>query len=151
MTTACVTVANPTGACDPLGLGISPTMQALWAFMPASNKSSCSGLSRCDHLNVQEFKANMPLVWNDNFGVVRLDHDFGSKWHFNSTYRYYKMQRDTTNQVDIGGFFAGERKVPAWQSAAPRRKHHIGADHTASRLPDSAERYLSKKIFEGGI
>jgi hypothetical protein len=94
------------GPCDPLGLGMSPTVASMWSqFMPASNTTSCSGLSRCDHLNVQEFKANMPLLWNDNFFVARLDHDFGPKWHFNSTYRYYHMKRDTTNQVDIGGFF----------------------------------------------
>jgi hypothetical protein len=134
MTTACtVTAANPTGACDPLALGISPTMQALWQFMPGSTTSSCSGLSRCDHLNVQEFKANMPLVWNDNFAVARLDHDFGSKWHFNSTYRYYKMQRATTNQVDIGGFFAGDKLgVPAPASNRPQVPWYLTAGVTTN-------------------
>ena len=134
MTTACtVTATNLTGACDPLGLGISPTMQALWAFMPPSTTSSCSGLSRCDHLNVQEFKANMPIIWNDNFGVVRLDHDFGSKWHFNSTYRYYKMQRATTNQVDIGGFFAGDKLgVPAAASNRPQVPWYLTAGVTTN-------------------
>ncbi len=133
MTTACTTIANPTGACDPLNLGISPTMQALWAFMPASTTSSCSGLSRCDHLNVQEFKANMPIIWNDNFGVVRLDHDFGSKWHFNSTYRYYKMQRATTNQVDIGGAFAGDKLgVPASASSRPQVPWYLTAGVTTN-------------------
>src|SRR5260370_16763308 len=103
-------------------------MQALWAFMTASTTSSCSGLSRCDHLNVQEFKANMPIIWNDNFGVVRLDHDFGSKWHFNSTYRYYKMQRATTNQVDIGGAFAGDKLgVPASASSRPHVPWYLTA------------------------
>lgn len=96
---------------DPRGLGISPTMQALWNFMPESNTTSCGGLgARCDGLNVLEFRSNMPVRWNDNFGVARLDHDFGSKWHFNSTYHYYHMRRDTNNQVDIGGFFAGDVK-----------------------------------------
>jgi len=137
MTTACLTPSNLTGACDPLGLGISPTMQSLWQFMPSSNTSSCSGLSRCDHLNVQEFKANMPLVWNDNFGVVRLDHDFGPKWHFNSTYRYYKMQRDTTNQVDIGGFFAGDKLgVPAAASNRPQVPWYLTAGVTTNITPN---------------
>ena len=44
---------------DPLGLGISPTLQALWQYMPASNISSCAGLTRCDHLNILAFRANM--------------------------------------------------------------------------------------------
>jgi len=118
---------------DPLGLGISPTMQALWQFMPESNTSSCSGLSRCDSLNVLKFKANMPVVWNDNFGVVRLDHDFGPKWHFNSTYRYYKMQRATTNQVDIGGFFSGDKLgVPATASARPQVPWYLTAGVTTN-------------------
>jgi hypothetical protein len=106
---------------DPRGLGISPTVQALWGFMPDSNTTSCAGLSRCDHLNVLAFKANMPIPWKDNFGVLRLDHDFGSKWHFNSTYRYYHMQRATDNQVDIGGFFPGDKLgVPAPVSSRPQ-------------------------------
>jgi len=93
---------------DPRGLGISPTVQALWQFMPESNISTCA-LSRCDNLNVLGFRANMPILWNDNIGVARLDHDFGSKWHFYSTYRYYHMKRATDNQVDIGGFFPGDK------------------------------------------
>ena len=48
----------PAGPCDPHGLGISPTVQSMWTqFMPASNTSSCSGVSRCDHLNVLAFAA----------------------------------------------------------------------------------------------
>src|SRR5467141_1704728 len=85
---------------DPRGLGISPTMQALWQFMPRWNVSGGSSASRCDGLNVLKFQANMALPWDDNIGVLRLDHDFGSKWHFYSTYRYYHMRRATTNQVD---------------------------------------------------
>ena len=60
---------------DPRGLGISPTVQTIWNnYMPESNTSSCAGLgSRCDGLNVLEFKANMPVRWSDNFAVARLD------------------------------------------------------------------------------
>jgi Carboxypeptidase regulatory-like domain len=124
----------PAGRCNPLGLGISPTVQAMWTqFMPKSNTTSCSGLSRCDHLNVLEFKANMPLLWNDNFGVVRLDHDFGPKWHFNSTYRYYHMERATTNQVDIGGFFAGDKLgAPTAASNRPQVPWYLTAGVTTN-------------------
>jgi hypothetical protein len=83
---------------DPRGLGVSPTMQALWQFMPPSNQgTACLGLSRCDGLNVLAFRGQAALPWSDNFGVARLDHDFGSKWHFDSTYRYYHMERATNN------------------------------------------------------
>ena len=118
---------------DPLGLGISPTVQAMWQYMPASNISSCGGLSRCDKLNVLAFRANMSLPWDDNFGVVRLDHDFGSKWHFYSTYRYYHQQRATTNQVDIGGFFPGDKLgVPASLASRPSVPWYLTAGLTTN-------------------
>jgi hypothetical protein len=113
----------PAGPCDPRGLWASPTVLGMWnQYMPASNVGTCGSLgSRCDHLNVQGFQANMLLPWDDNFGVVRLDHDFGAKWHFNSTYRYYKMVRATNNQVDIGGFYSGDKLgVPSAVSNRPQ-------------------------------
>lgn len=114
-------------------MGISPTMQALWQYMPASNISSCGGLTRCDHLNVLAFRANMALPWDDNFGVVRLDHDFGPKWHFYSTYRYYNQQRATTNQVDIRGFFPGDKLgVPASLAARPSLPWYLTAGLTTN-------------------
>jgi len=105
------------GVCDPLGIGVSPTMQQLWGgvtnavtstvyplVMPMSNVGTkCLGLSRCDGVNVQAFTANYPVLWSDNFGVTRLDHDFGSKEHFYTTYRYYHQKRATANQIDIAG------------------------------------------------
>src|SRR6266704_884541 len=113
---------------DPRGLGISPTMRALWQFMPESNVSDCGSVSRCDKLNVLKFQANMALPWKDNIGVLRLDHDFGSKWHFYSTYRYYRMERATNNQVDIGGFFPGDKLgVPASVSNRPQVPWYLTA------------------------
>jgi len=96
------------GACDPRGIGINPLVQQMWnKYMPLSNESGC-GLSRCDGNNILGFLANVGVPQNDNFGVARLDHDFGSKWHFMSSYRYYHLTRATTDQVDIGGFFPGD-------------------------------------------
>src|ERR1035438_9770983 len=93
---------------DPLGIGINPLVQQFWnKYMPPSNEASC-GLGRCDGVNIQGFTANVDTPQKDNFGVVRLDHDFGDKWHFMSSYRYYHLVRATTNQVDIGGFFPGD-------------------------------------------
>jgi hypothetical protein len=114
---------------DPLGLGISPTMQAMWKYMPESNQgTACLGLSRCDGLNVLAFRGQAALPWSDNFGVVRLDHDFGAKWHFNSTYRYYHMERATNNQVDIGGFFKGDKLgIPASTANRPQVPWYLTA------------------------
>jgi len=32
-----------------------------------------------------------------------------SKWHFTASYRFYRLFRSTTNQIDIGGFFPGDK------------------------------------------
>ena len=98
-----------------VGNGINPLVQQFWnKFEPTPNDPSCGVLlnvasGRCDGINVQGFKANVALPQNDNFGVARIDHDFGAKWHFNSSFRYYHLQRATLDQVDIGGFFSGDK------------------------------------------
>src|SRR6266851_2782483 len=104
---------GPSGAasCDPRGLGINPLIKQLWNSMPLPNDPGCAGTaitgvlsgSRCDGVNEQGFKANMLVPQSDNFGVARIDHDFGAKWHFNSSYRYYKLIRATPSQIDITG------------------------------------------------
>jgi hypothetical protein len=102
---------NGNGACDPRGLGLNPLVTQLWAFEPAPNDPSCGPLvgKYCDGLNEQGFKTNVTIPYTSNFGVVRMDHDFGPKWHFNTSYRYYKLTRSTLNQVDVGGAFTGDK------------------------------------------
>jgi hypothetical protein len=119
------TLANgfPSGKCDPLGIGINPLVQQMWTkYMPLPNEtgSNC-GQTRCDGTNIQGFRANLALPQTSNFGVVRIDHDFSDKWHFTSSYRYFKLGIATTDQVDVGGFFPGDKLgVPASQSLAPQ-------------------------------
>lgn len=115
----------PSGVCDlnaldPLGIGINSYVQQLWnTYMPLPTPSSasasgvsCFGLTNdtfCDGVNTLGFKANLAIPQNDNFAVVRLDHDFSQKWHLMSSYRYYHLTRATADQVDIGGFFPGDK------------------------------------------
>ena len=97
---------------DPRGIGINPVVQAMWnKYEPAGTAVGCDQVgkgARCDGINEYGFVANMPLPQTSNFGVTRVDHDFGSKWHFNSTYHYYHFSRAVTNQVDIGGALPGD-------------------------------------------
>ncbi len=75
----------------------------------------------------------MLIPWNDNFGVARLDHDFGAKWHFYGSYRYYKMQRATGNQIDIGGFYSGDKLgTPASVSARPQVPWYVTVGATTN-------------------
>jgi hypothetical protein len=52
---------------------------------------------------------NLTYPLSDNFVVGRLDHDFGDKWRFMASYRYFKENNPTTNQVDIGGLLPGDK------------------------------------------
>jgi hypothetical protein len=123
----------PAGPCDPRAVGINPLVSQLWnQYMPASNETGC-GLARCDGLNVLGFTANMSTPQSSNFGVARLDHDFGDKWHFMSSYRYYNLTSASTQQVDIGGFFAGDTKgVPASLSNNPQQPWFLVAGLTGN-------------------
>lgn len=110
---------------DPRGIGINPTVQAMWnKYEPAGNDSGCtliSSASYCDGSNEIGYKANVSLPEKSNFGVARLDHDFGSKWHWMTSYRYYNLALATTSQVDIGGFFPGNTLgSPASTSLRPQ-------------------------------
>jgi len=109
------TTQCPAGPCDPRGLGLNPVVSTLWnTFLPPPND-----YTQGDGVNYAGYKGTISLPQTSNFGVVRLDHDFGQKWHFNSTYHYYKLARATTNQVDVGGFFPGDT-LGKYQSVANR-------------------------------
>src|SRR6266478_3893535 len=125
-----------TVACDPRHIGINSLVQQMWnKYMPLPNDPGCSGLfgSACDGINEQGFKANVSLPYTSNFGVARLDHDFGAKWHFNASYRYYKLVRSTTSQVDIGGFFPEDTLgTPASTSVRPQQPWYLVAGLTTN-------------------
>jgi Carboxypeptidase regulatory-like domain len=110
---------NPGGLCDPLGVGLNPLVSQIWsAYEPASN-GAC-GQTLCDGANVLGFTGSLNTPQTSKFVAARLDHDFSPKWHFNATYHFYKLTTDTTDQLDIGGFFSGDTKgVPASLSSDP--------------------------------
>lgn len=92
------------GPCDPRGIGLDPTIKTLWnKYEPA-----CNNLSAGDQLNTCGYTANLSFPLSNDFGVARIDHDFGSNWRFFSSYRYYRQDNPTTNQVDIGGLLPGD-------------------------------------------
>jgi hypothetical protein len=99
---------------DPRHIGINSFVQQLWTThmplpTPGAGCGPFTGDGFCDGINTLDFRANLAIPQNDNFGVLRLDHDFGSKWHFMSSFRYYNLTRATDDQVDIGGFFSGDK------------------------------------------
>jgi hypothetical protein len=120
-------ITYPGTAYDPRAIGINPLVQQIWnKYEPASNAACTQTL--CDHpaagttSNVQGFSANLALPTTSKFAVGRLDHDFSSKWHFMSSYRWFELKSAADSQVDIGGFFAGDTLgTPASQSSLPQQ------------------------------
>ena len=99
--TACP--SSPNGLCDPRGIGINSLVSQIWnKQLPLPNDATVG-----DTANTQGYLTSLKLPQNDNFGVVRLDHDFGQKWKFMSSYRYYHLNRAVNNQYDVGGVLGG--------------------------------------------
>jgi hypothetical protein len=133
----------PGSSLDPRGIGINPLVQQMWnTFMPLPNEvNGDCGQTRCDMVggagNIGGYKATLALPQTSNFGVVRLDHDFGDKWTFMGSYRYFKLGIVTDDQVDVGGFFPGDKLgIPTSQSKAPQVPWYYVAGLTTKISPN---------------
>ncbi len=83
------------------------------------------------------YSANVSLPQTSNFMVGRIDHDFSSKQHFMASYRYYKLENATTDQIDIGGFFTGDKVgTPSSQSGDPQQAWFLVAALTSNITPN---------------
>jgi hypothetical protein len=91
---------------DPRNIGMSPTISTLWSkFLPLPNDP---GPATGDQFNTQGFSSTIRTPLNSNSYVGRLDHDFNSKERLFSSFRAFKLASITSNQVDVGGSFAGD-------------------------------------------
>jgi hypothetical protein len=93
------TACGPTGglACDPRGIGISPTIQALYNLNPQGNNASLPGV---DGNNTTGFTATAATPVKDDYVTFRLDHNFSDKAHFFGRYIYSRNLNVTSNQID---------------------------------------------------
>ena len=154
VTTNTVFTAAQLKAADPRAIGFNPTMKSFYQSQlpvaPASlngstggdGKSyygsfdqSCGALSTsyCDGINTIGYKANISIPQSSNFLATRLDHDFGDKWHFMATYRYYNLQNVTSNQVDIGGVIGNDKLgVPAALTPRPQQPWFLAVGMTTN-------------------
>ena len=95
LATASVCGTAGTAACDPRGLGISPSVKALWSLLPASN------ITGGDGLNTGGYLANIGTPIQDDYGVLRLDHIFNEKLTFNGNYTYFRHIATGSNDIQI--------------------------------------------------
>lgn len=125
--------AQGISACDPRRIGLNPLVNQLWNnYEPVGNDAS-----QGDDLNTTGFSAALPLPISSDFGVVRLDHSFGSKWQAFGTYRIYKELAAVNRQVDIGGLLPGDVKgKPASTANIPRQPRYVAFGLTGVLTPN---------------
>ncbi len=86
-----------TAACDPRGLGISPTVQAFWNLLPPGNFTGIG-----DGLNETGFRGTASAPLQTDNGILRLDHNFNDKWRFSGAYDYFRsIQTGDGGQFDV--------------------------------------------------
>jgi hypothetical protein len=125
------------GPCDPRGLGLNPIVGQIWnKSMPLPNDPTFT-TTGVDGVNQQGYLSALALPQKSDFGVVRLDHDFGDKWHFMASYRYYAFSQLTSQQVDIGGVLPGDTLGMAAASAPrPQKPSYLVAGLTTTITPN---------------
>lgn len=119
--------------CDPRGLGLNPIVNQIWSrYMPMPNDPQAG-----DQYNTQGYRSNVNLPVTSDFGVIRLDHDFGSRNHFMVSDRYYTYNQLTSNQIDIGGALPGDTFGQAAAYAPrPQKGHYLVAALTTTITPN---------------
>jgi hypothetical protein len=115
--------------CDPRGLGISPSVAALWALDPAGTDPS---VANADGLNTLGFHGTALAPLSTNFYTLRFDHQINAKWRFNGSYTYFQTKQVSGGQgaqYDIRG---GTAKAT---STAPTDRDAIIAGLTGQITP----------------
>lgn len=108
LATAAVCGAAQNEPCDPRGLGISPSVQKLWSFLPQVGNNTTVG----DGLNTTGFTAPVSLPVHDDDASFRLDHNFTKKLHLMGRYAYLKDLQNRSGALSvIGGNFQSEQTL----------------------------------------
>ena len=132
-------LCGPTGTatCDPRTLttpataGMNSAIARLWQMEPLGNDPT-----QGDGLNTIGFSAFGKFPVNTNLGIMRVDHDFGSRFHWTASYRHYTEEAGIARQADIGGVFAGDvPAVPKILSVIPRQPRFLVTGLTAILSP----------------
>jgi len=101
-------------ACDPRGLGLSPSISAMWKLMPGGNDSSVGGV---DGLNTTGFTTNAGTPLTNDFYDIRLDQNVASKWHADVSFRYFRQAQISALQLNIiNGKPSTVRSLPVRQN-----------------------------------
>lgn len=75
-------------ACDPRGLGLSPTIDAMWKLLPAAND-----FSQGDGLNTAGYTSSLGVPITFGFYNARLDHRLNDNWTLFANIRYLRQMQ----------------------------------------------------------
>ena len=81
-------------ACDPRGLGLSPTVRGMYGLMPAGNEAG-------DGLNTDTYRGEVYVPLTSDSVTVRFDHSLGSKLQLMGRYSWQRDLLPMTQQLDI--------------------------------------------------
>jgi carboxypeptidase family protein len=113
-----VLCGSGTTACDPRGIGISPSVAALWALDPPGTDPS---VANADGLNTLGFHGTASAPLSNNFYTFRFDQQIRPKWRFNGSYTYFQTAQVSGGQgaqYDIrGGIVKAVSKSPTDRDA----------------------------------
>jgi hypothetical protein len=119
-----------TGLCDPRGIGVNSLVSQLWSKLPMPNDPQYIVSGASDGINEQGYLGTLALPQTSNFFVARIDHDFGEKWKFMSSYRYYSYSQQTSNQTTLSP--TGQYTATA---PRPQKPDYLIAGMTTSITP----------------
>src|SRR4030095_3171083 len=98
--------------CDPRGIGLSPSISALFARIPAGNDPT-SG----DGLNTIGFRGNVGNPLNNDYYNARVDYNISNNWRFDAAFRYFgELDGLTTPSSITDGNLASFGKSPTRQN-----------------------------------
>jgi len=98
--------------CDPRGVGLSPTISALWSKLPAGNDPS-----QGDGLNTMGFRGTVSSPLNNNYYNARFDYHVSDKWRLDAAFRYLGQVQSGTGLLSIiGGDIQSREQFPLRQN-----------------------------------
>ncbi len=114
-------------------------MSQIWnKYMPLPNDPGYGGTG-ADSVNTAGYLGTVAAPLKSNVYVARVDHDFGDKFRWMSSYRYMRLSNLTTNQLDIGGFFGRATPSASRRFAVAPRPQLPSFFVTGSHLDCNAE------------
>ena len=85
-----------TSACDPRGLGLSPTVREMYALMPEGNDATGG-----DRLNSTLWRGTVSVPITFDTLTARFDHNISNKLQVMGRYSYQREEIPQTSQLDI--------------------------------------------------